>query len=181
MNDDEKINQLDNLIPKWFAIYTQPKMEKTVFQQLVNNKIETYLPLKQEIKQWSDRKKLIETPLFSSYVFAKVKTTEYYKIPTMITGFLRFVTIGGNKIAIRENEIETIKLSLKQNDTEIETTTENFDKNETIEITKGFLKGNFGKLIDFKGKKRVAIRLESLQSNIIIEIDRRYLKKSCSN
>ncbi len=36
MNDDEKINQLDNLIPKWFAIYTQPKMEKTVFQQLVN-------------------------------------------------------------------------------------------------------------------------------------------------
>jgi len=58
MNDDEKINQLDNLIPKWFAIYTQPKMEKTVFQQLVNNKIETYLPLKQEIKQWSDRKKL---------------------------------------------------------------------------------------------------------------------------
>ncbi len=139
------------------------------------------MPLKQEIKQWSDRKKLIETPLFSSYVFAKVKTTEYYKIPTMITGFLRFVTIGGNKIAIRENEIETIKLSLKQNDTEIETTTENFDKNETIEITKGFLKGNFGKLIDFKGKKRVAIRLESLQSNIIIEIDRRYLKKSCSN
>jgi len=181
MNDDEKINELDNFIPKWFAIYTQPKMEKSVYQQLINNKIETFLPLKQEIKQWSDRKKIIETPLFASYIFVKVKTTEYYKIPSLITGFLRFASIGGNKIAIRDKEIETIKLSLKQKDAEIELTTENFDKNETIEIMKGFLKGNFGKLIDYKGKKRVAIKLDSLQSNLIIEIGSRYLKKSCSN
>jgi len=152
-------------------------MEKSVYQQLTKNKIETYLPLKQEIRQWSDRKKIVEIPLFSSYVFAKVKTAEYYKIPTITTGILRFVTIGGNRIAIKDKEIATIKLSLKQNDTEIETTTENFDKNETIEITKGFLKGNFGKLVDYKGKKRVAIKLDSLQSNIIVEIDRRYLKK----
>jgi len=174
---DEKINDLDNKIPKWFAIYTKSRSEKSVYEQLKKIKIETYLPLKRELKQWSDRRKFVETPLFSSYVFVKVVTTEYYKIPPIIVGFQGFVMIRGDRIAIRDVEIETIKLSLQQNDIEIETTNENFEKDETIEITKGILKGRFGKLIEYKGNKRIAIKIESLQSSVIIEIDRRYIKK----
>jgi transcription antitermination factor NusG len=178
MNElDEKINQLDNEIPKWFAIYTKPRMEKTVFEQLKKLKIETYLPIKRELRQWSNRKKYVETPLFSSYIFVKVVPTEYYKIPPIITGFLKFVLIHGNRIAIRDHEIETIKLSLKLNDIEIETTNENFESGENIEITKGILKGKRGQLIDFKGNKRITIKLENLQSNVIVDIDRRYIKK----
>lgn len=174
---EEHINQLDNTIPKWFAIYTHPRMEKSVYNQLQKLNIETYLPLKCELKQWSNREKYIETPLFSSYIFVKVITTDYYKIPPIIVGFLRFVMIGKDRIAIRDEEIETIKLALQQNDNEIETSNERFEKNEEVQIIKGLLKGKFGKLVEYKGNKRIAIRLDSLQSSVIIDIDRRYIKK----
>jgi len=174
---DEKINDLDNKIPKWFAIYTKPRAEKSVYEQLKKIKIETYLPLKRELKQWSDRQKLVEVPLFSSYVFVKVITTEYYKIPPIIVGFQSFVMIRGNRIAVRDDEIETIRLLLQHNDNEIEITNETFENGEEIQIVKGILKGKFGELIKYKGNKRIVIRLESLQTNVIVEIDRRYIKK----
>ena len=104
-------------------------------------------------------------------------TSEYYKIPKAIVGFLRFVLIGGDRISIREEEIETIKLSLQQNDIDIDISNEHFAAGEKIEITKGILKGKIGKLIEYKGNKRIALKIESLQSNVIVDIDRRYLKK----
>ena len=174
---DEKINDLDNKIPKWFAIYTRSRAEKSVYEQLKKINIETYLPLKRELRQWSDRQKLVEIPLFKSYVFVKVVTTEYYKIPPLIVGFHSFVMIRGNRIAVRDDEIETIRLLLQHNDNEIEITNENFENGEKIQIVKGILKGKFGELIKYKGKKQIVIRLESLQTNVIIEIDRRYIKK----
>jgi len=177
MNEDEIINELDNFIPKWFAIYTKSKSEKKVYEQLIKNGFESYLPLKRELKEWSDRNKIIETPLFTSYVFVKVTTKDYYKIPPLIVGFLRFAQIGKNKIAIREKEIETIKLVLQLKAIEIESNNEKLESSEKIEIVKGLLKGKQGFLVEIRGKKRVAIRIETLEINLLVEIDRRYIKK----
>ena len=58
---------------KWFAIYTKPKAEKKVFDQLVKYNFEAFLPLKKEIHRWKDRLKKVEVPLFNSYVFVKVE------------------------------------------------------------------------------------------------------------
>ena len=64
------------LTPKpnnWYAIYTRAKAEKKVYEQLERSGYEVYLPLTTTIKQWSDRKKKIKTPLISSYVFIKTE------------------------------------------------------------------------------------------------------------
>ena len=56
----------------WFALYTRPKNEKKVTEQLVKLGIEVYCPLVTQVKQWSDRKKKVATPLISSYVFVNI-------------------------------------------------------------------------------------------------------------
>jgi transcription antitermination factor NusG len=59
---------------KWYALYTKPRAEKLVHQRLIEVEIEAFLPLQKTIRIWSDRKKMIEKPLLSSYVFVKTKT-----------------------------------------------------------------------------------------------------------
>jgi len=57
----------------WYALYTKPKNEKKVTEQLQKSGIEVYCPMVTQIKQWSDRKKKTETPLIPSYVFVNIE------------------------------------------------------------------------------------------------------------
>ena len=91
------INQLDPKIRKWFAIYTRPRAEKKVKEQLLKIDIETFLPLRKELRQWKDRKKWVEVPLFTSYIFVRIQVKEYYEIIKNIRDIVKFVTIGGIK------------------------------------------------------------------------------------
>ena len=57
---------------KWFALYTKPRWEKKVNLTLLKKGIEVWCPVQKVQKQWSDRKKIVEEPLFKSYVFVKI-------------------------------------------------------------------------------------------------------------
>jgi transcription antitermination factor NusG len=61
---------------KWFALYTKPRWEKKINTALLKKGIESWCPLQIIEKQWSDRKKIIEEPLFRSYVFVKISAEE---------------------------------------------------------------------------------------------------------
>lgn len=172
-----KINQLDNNILKWFAIYTKPRAEKKVTSQLEDNNYEVYLPLKKELRQWKDRKKQVEIPLFSSYVFVKIIKKQYYELPKQILGFVKFVSIGGNLIAVRDEEIESIKKILSHSEIDIETTNERFELNDNVKIKSGILKGQEGKLIEFQGKYKIAIRIYSLGTSLIVKINKNTITK----
>ena len=173
----QKINHLDAKIRKWFAIYTRPRAEKKVYEQLQKIGIETYLPLKKELKQWKDRKKWVETPLFTSYIFVRVKFKEYYEIPKNIRGFVKYITIGGNRIAVRDKEIDTIKKML-QYSTNIEVSNETYKLNEEVEIKTGLMKGLKGKLINFSGNHKIAIKIETIGSMLIVKINKNEVRKT---
>lgn len=57
----------------WYVIYTKPKWEKKVAEQLADAGIECYCPLITQVRQWSDRKKKVVVPLFNSYVFVRLE------------------------------------------------------------------------------------------------------------
>lgn len=157
---------------KWYAIYTKPRAEKKVFEEIKKHNIEAYLPLKKEVRQWKDRLKKVEVPLFNSYVFVKVDDKEYYELPRYnIQGFLRYVTIGGKKVEVREKEINTIK-KLLNNDVDIEVSGESFEIGEKVKIIRGTLRGLTGKLVEVRGKKKFLIRIESLKTNLLVEINK---------
>ena len=47
---------------KWIAVYTKPRHEKAVSNELYKKGYEVFLPLLKERRKWSDRKKWIEFP-----------------------------------------------------------------------------------------------------------------------
>ncbi|AWI24466.1 UpxY family transcription antiterminator [Flavobacterium pallidum] len=97
----------------WFVIYTQARNEKKVALRLENIGIEVYCPLVTQIRQWSDRKKKVETPLISSYVFVNVTENEREKV-FQVPGVVRYLFWLGKPAVIRNEEIEALKDSLKE-------------------------------------------------------------------
>jgi len=65
---------------KWYAVYTKSRTEKKLTGRLNEKGIESYLPLRKTLKQWSDRKKIVEEPLISSYVFVNIQNSRYYDV-----------------------------------------------------------------------------------------------------
>ena len=71
---------LENKQYKWYLLYTAPRAEKKVNAELIKREFTTFLPLQKKIVQWSDRKKTIDSPLFSSYIFIYTSMSFYYEI-----------------------------------------------------------------------------------------------------
>jgi transcription antitermination factor NusG len=161
--------------PKWYAIYTHPRAEKLVYTRLLETGVETYLPLQKTYRQWSDRKKLVERPLLSSYVFVKVIPKEF-PLVYKTTGVVKFISFEGHPAAIPQNQIDNLRL-LVNSDAEIEVTGEPLAKGDNVKVVTGSLIGLTGELVSIGGKKRVVVRIDKLEQNIIVTIPVAFLKK----
>ena len=95
----------------WYVVYTKPKWEKKVAEKLNEIGIECYCPLIIEIKQWTDRKKKIEVPLFNSYVFVQLEDGDRNSV-FQISGVVRYLFWLGKPAIVRNEEINIIKTSL---------------------------------------------------------------------
>ena len=92
----------------WYVVYTKPKWEKKVAEQLRNKGIECYCPLITQVRQWSDRKKKVEVPLFNSYVFVQLPDSERNAVFQSV-GVVRYLFWLGKPAIVRDEEISTIK------------------------------------------------------------------------
>ena len=162
-------------IPKWYAIYTHPRAEKQVYVRLVEVGVEVFLPLQKTYRQWSDRKKLVEKPLLSSYVFVKVIEKEFPKV-YKIHGVVKFVSFEGRPVSIPQNQIDNLRL-LINSDAEIEVTSEKFEQGDQVEVISGSMTGLTGELIKIGGRNRVIVRIDKLEQNIILTIPITFLRK----
>lgn len=95
----------------WYVVYTKPKWEKKVAEKLNEIGIECYCPLIIQIKQWTDRKKKIEVPLFNSYVFVQLEDTDRSSV-FQVSGVVRFLFWLGKPAIVRDEEIKIIKTRL---------------------------------------------------------------------
>jgi len=159
----------------WYAIYTKPRAEKKVYQKLNDINIECYLPLQKRLKQWSDRKKWVEEPIIRSYVFVKVSEKEYYSVLN-IQGISRYVTFEGKAASIPEWQINTMKLALDV-DPETEITDKNIMPGTPVQIKAGPFMGIKGELIEYKGKKKVVVRIDNIGQSLLINIPINFFEK----
>lgn len=95
----------------WYVVYTKPKWEKKVAEKLNQIGIECYCPLITQIKQWSDRKKKVEVPLFNSYVFVQLPDQRRNSV-FEVSGVIRYLFWLGKPAVVRDEEIEIIKKSI---------------------------------------------------------------------
>jgi len=152
----------------WYAVYTRPRWEKKVSELLTRKKIENYCPMNQVMKQWSDRKKLVEVPLFSSYVFIKADITNHTAIK-QTDGLVNFVYWLGKPAVIKESEIDTIKEFLLQyQNVQLEKIAVNV--NDRIRVSNGPFQMLEGDVMEVKSKS-VKVCLPSLGYAMIAEVD----------
>ena len=93
---------------KWYVLYTKPKREKTTALQLTNLGINVYCPMVTTIRQWSDRKKKIQTPLIPRVIFIKCLENERDKV-FQVPGTQHYLFSLGKPAVVRNSEIQTMK------------------------------------------------------------------------
>ena len=154
---------------KWLAVYTRPRWEKKVNQLLAERGIERYCPLNKVSRKWSDRIKVIEEPLFKSYVFVKVNDDDRTHV-RMTPGIINFVYWQGKPAVIKEKEINLIKRFLDEYES-VEVRPIDLELNQRVKIISGPLMDHEGKLMQLKNKiAKVAI--DSLGYVLIASIER---------
>lgn len=160
---------------KWYALYTKPRAEKLVHQRLIESEIEAFLPLQKTIRIWSDRKKMVEKPLLSSYVFVKTKS-KFFPQVYKTNGVVKFISFEGQPVSIPQKQIDNLKLIINSN-AEVEVSCEKFEQGDNVEVVNGALAGLTGELIKIGTQNRVVVRIDRLDQNLILKIPKAFLKK----
>lgn len=160
----------------WYAIYTKPRAEKKVLDRLSSKGFNAYLPLVTTVREWSDRKKKVITPLISSYVFVNINKDELFNTLQIqgTSGILRYL---GKPAIIRDQEIENLKILM--NDTGQFLKLENcfYEKGEDVEVIKGPFTGLIAKSICIQGKHRIIVEISAIGSKLEVNVPLNYIKK----
>lgn len=154
---------------KWFAVYTKPRWEKKVHASFVKEGIESYCPLNRVSRQWSDRVKVVLEPLFKSYVFVHVNTSDQSKV-RQVGGVLNFVYADGKPAAIRDEEIDIIRRFLDEYE-DVTAVPVDIRPDARVTINKGVLMNNTGIVRKVWGN-RVEVLIESLGYQLVAHVPR---------
>lgn len=160
---------------KWFAVYTKSRAEKLTYSRLVEQGIHSYLPIIKTLRQWSDRKKWVEKPLLSSYVFVCIDKREY-QLVLNTDGVVRYISFEGKAVPIPEYQIENLRI-IENSDAEIEHSNLELVEGERVEVTVGPLLGLKGELVRVGRKKRFLVRIDQIHQNLLVNIPSSYLTK----
>ncbi len=161
---------------KWLVFYTKSRSEKAAHASLLKFGFESYLPLQKVLRQWSDRKKKVEVPLFNSYLFV-------YDIEANIPEILKTPGLSWNirhnckPAFLREKELQTIKRFLESGLTLEIGSAQDLEKGDQVKIIDGPMRGATGFLSGEYNEQKFTIELESIDQVMKVSVDKRLLKK----
>ena len=159
---------------KWVAVYTKPRHERVVAENLIDKGLEVYLPLLKERRKWSDRKIWIKRPLFKSYLFVRVQLRDSIFV-LKTPGIVRIIKFGGEIAIVNNSSISAIKLMLEGGYKP--EPTDYFIKGDKVKVVIGPLKGIEGEIAKIHDNSRLIIRIDSIQHSLSIKINSGLLKK----
>lgn len=149
----------------WYVVYTAPKAEKQVRQRLTAQGVEVFLPLHLAPRKWSDRVKLVEMPLFPSYLFVYTRQSALYDL-VHVPGIARVIYFEGQPAKIRPQEIKTIRQFLEYANGKVC----QVELDDDVRVAIGPLKDAAGKVIKV-GKKYAVLLLDKLGLQVQVALD----------
>lgn len=153
----------------WYALYTRSRWEKRCAELIKANGYQVYLPLIKTLRQWSDRKKKVEIPLISGYVFVNISESEYYKI-LETPGIVCYVTFEGKAAPIRSSQIEAIKMAI-DGGLKMEHTNKYLSPGQKVKIISGPMKNMEGEYEETVNKSNFIINLNNIGFSLKVEIN----------
>ncbi|MFQ5889664.1 MAG: UpxY family transcription antiterminator [Gemmatimonadota bacterium] len=161
----------------WYACRTRARAEKNVDRLLAGAGIESYLPLIERERQWTDRRMRIAYPLFPGYVFARFKLTELYEV-LRTPGLVTVVRLNGDPTPVRDEELESIRALVKgANHTgAMPSFSDRVAPGQEVVVIGGPFQGMRGTLLRTRGNAQVVVRLSAIRFVVGVEMDRRFLR-----
>jgi transcription antitermination factor NusG len=156
--------------PAWYALYTRSRFEKKLMSELSDRSVEVFLPMREVLSRWKDRKKRIWIPLFPGYVFVHQVDTpaNRYRILN-VPGAVRFVSFNSQTVPIPQEQIDGVRRFL-----EAKLAVDPYPYmtiGRRVEVIAGPLKGIQGKLVQKKGRFRFVIQVDLIRQAVSVEID----------
>ena len=154
----------------WFAIHTRPRYEKKVTAELQGKGIEAYLPLYSDTHQWSDRRRVVELPIFPGYVFLRAASSMNSRVSVLRTnGVIHFVGSRNMGTAIPDYEIEAVRLVVKRNSSFVPHPY-GPQVGQQVRIRGGCLDGLTGVLRAVNGDDNLIISVNLIQRSIAMRV-----------
>ena len=162
---------------RWYACRTRARAEKQAARSLVGRGVESYLPLIEQERQWSDRKKRVAFPLFPGYLFARFNLRMTHEVLST-PGIATILRTNGYPTPLRDEELQSVRILV----TGVNAghgrprTVENLEVGQEVIVTEGAFAGMRGLLIEGRGRARVAVRLSVLRQAVSVELPKRLLR-----
>jgi len=178
-NPQSTIHNPTSNIQSWYAIYVKSRHEKSIHSELQQKGIEASLPLISVTRQWSDRKKKIEIPLFRGYVFVNIDIAKEKLDVLQTNGVVKFVTFCNKTVSIPEEQmywLDQILMSELQLEREQE-----IPIGTEVDVLFGPLKGLRGRVQRKNTITNLVVWFDSIMQGVSVEIDPAYLQLSKLN
>lgn len=154
----------------WYAVQTKARHEKIVEYRLKERGLPTFLPLMTEVHRWSDRKKVVEAPLFGCYVFAKILPTNGYRLRALrADGVFRLVGNTREGTPIPDEQIESLRRLV-----ESKTPWSHHDflkVGQRVRVRSGALNGMEGILRSHNGDRTLVISVDAIQRSLAVRLE----------
>ncbi len=156
---------------QWFALWIRSRQEKTSATMLGALGIPHFLPLKSEVRQWSDRRQTVTVPLFSGYMFVRINSVRDRRLEVLkIPGIAGFVGNQTGPLPIPDQQIEDIRTVLE---TRVECATfPLLNEGDGVRVVRGPLAGVEGRLIRTNSSTRLSISIEMIHKSLLVSISR---------
>ncbi len=154
---------------QWYTLYTRSRHEKVVERELKKRAIETFLPVRKLKRQWSDRTRFIEEPLFRGYIFVHMPFQERWTVLNTF-GAVSFVHFGLNTPAVIPAKDITALRRFVQEDIQIDPFPY-LKEGQRVYIRTGPFKGVEGFVVRKNHQCRLVISLDMLMQSVSVEID----------
>jgi transcription antitermination factor NusG len=154
----------------WYGLHTQSRHEKIVAQRLQERGVTTFLPLVTEVRRWSDRKKSVELPLFSCYVFAKFVPNRSERLRVLrVDGVFGLVGARGEGAPIPDEQINAVRSLI---DGQLPWSSHPFLKiGQRVRILSGALNGVEGVLVQRDGDRTLVISVDAIQRSLAVRVE----------
>lgn len=156
-------------ITHWYAIYTRSRHEKVVAEQLWGKQIECFLPLREVVSRWKDRRKRVQLPLFPGYLFVHVPIQERRLDILKVPSVARIIAVNGEAMPIPDAQIDSVKRLVFS--TFPCDPYPYLSSGDRVEIIRGPLKGMRGILVEKKSALKFILSVDLIQQSVACEID----------
>jgi transcription antitermination factor NusG len=157
-------------VERWYALQTRVNRERVVEQRLQERGVCTFLPVVSEVRKWSDRKKVIQFPLFRNYLFAKLAPTKVDRLRVLcVDGVFSFVGPRGEGTPIPDSQIDAVRALVEG---KLPWSSYPFLKiGQRVRIKSGALDGVEGILVSRSGESTLVVSVDALQRSMAVRID----------